>query len=204
VARPTVISDEQILAAARTVFLERGFGATTAEVARRAGVAEGSIFKRFSTKAELFKAAMQVELDDPDFLRTLVAAADDDDPRDVLYRVGLQAVAFFRRLMPYMMMLWSSGKKFTIPEQLLGPKSPPLRVVQALATFIERQIRAGRMRKHEPEIVARMLLGSIQSYVFLEILLRAQAKMPIPVEEFLRGFINVLWTGVEPAPKRGM
>jgi hypothetical protein len=77
-------------------------------------------------------------------------------------------------------------------------------MVRDLASFIERQIRAGRMRKHDPEIVARMLLGSIQSYVFLEILLRAQAKMPLPVEEYLRGFINVLWTGVEPGPKRGM
>ena len=59
------------------------------------------------------------------------------------------------------------------------------------------------MRKHEPEIVARMLLGSIQSYVFFEILLRAQQKMPLPVEKYLRGLINVLWTGVEPAPRRG-
>jgi AcrR family transcriptional regulator len=202
VARPTVISDERILEAARAVFLEHGIAATTAEVAKRAGVAEGSIFKRFATKADLFKAAMQVELDDPDWLRTLIAARDEDDPREVLYQVGLQAVAFFRRLMPLMMLQFGAGKQPGLPAHLTGPDSPPLRALKALAAFIERQIRAGNMRKHEPEVVARMFLGSIQSYVFFELLLRAQAKMPLPVEQYLRGIVNVLWTGMEPGPKR--
>lgn len=202
-ARPITISDERILDAARAVFLEQGIAATTAEVAKRAGVAEGSIFKRFATKAELFKAAMQVEFDDPDFLRTLVAARDEDDPRETLFQVGMQAVAFFRRIMPLVMLQFGTGKKGVLPEQVLGPKSPPLRALKTVAAFVERQIRAGRMRKHEPEIVARMLLGSIQSYVFFEIVLRAQQKMPLPVEEYLRGLINVLWTGVEPAPRKG-
>jgi AcrR family transcriptional regulator len=202
-ARPITISDESILEAARAVFLEHGIAATTAEVAKRAGVAEGSIFKRFATKTELFKAAMQVDFDDPDFIRSLIAARDEDDPRETLFQVGLQAVGFFRRLMPLVMLQFGTGKKLGVPEQLLGPNAPPLRALQALAAFIERQIKSGRMRKHEPEIVARMLMGSIQSYVFFEIVLRAQQKMPLPVEDYLRGLINVLWTGVEPAPRKG-
>lgn len=49
-ARPVAIHDPTILDAAREVFLLRGAAATTAEVARRAGVSEGSIFKRYRTK----------------------------------------------------------------------------------------------------------------------------------------------------------
>ncbi|MBU6163239.1 MAG: TetR family transcriptional regulator, partial [Myxococcales bacterium] len=37
-ARPTTIDDEVILEAARQVFLEEGYAATTASIARRAGV----------------------------------------------------------------------------------------------------------------------------------------------------------------------
>jgi AcrR family transcriptional regulator len=205
VARPTRISDERILDAARAVFLEHGVAATTAEVARRAGVAEGSIFKRFATKADLFRAAMQLELDEPAWIRTLLMAREGDDPREVLMQVGQQAVEFFRQMMPLIMMQWSSGKHYGVPEQLVGPNSPPLRALRVLSTFLEREMRAGHMRAHAPEIVARMLLGSIQSYVFFEILLRAQAKMPLPVDEYLRGIINVLWTGVATAApaKRG-
>ncbi|HXU68289.1 MAG TPA: TetR/AcrR family transcriptional regulator [Polyangia bacterium] len=202
-ARPTTISEERILDAARAVFLELGIAATTAEVAKRAGVAEGSIFKRFATKAELFKAAMAIDFDDPEFIRTLVAARDEDEPKQTLFQVGLQAVGFFRRMMPLIMMQFGTGKKIGLPEHILAPSSPPLRALRAIATYVERQIRAGRMRRHEPEIVARMLLGSIQSYVFFEILLRAQQKMPLPVEEYLRGLIDVLWSGVEPAPRKG-
>lgn len=203
-ARPTTISDERILDAARTLFLERGVAATTAEVARRAGVAEGTIFKRFATKADLFKAAMSLELAEPEWLRTLIGAREGDDAREVLYQVGVQAVEFFRKLMPLMMMQWSSGKRFGIPEQLQGPNAPPLRALAALGAFVEREMAAGRMRRHEPEVVARMFLGSIQSYVFFELLLRAQRRMALPVEEYLRGLINVIWTGVGPAaPKRG-
>lgn len=203
-ARPVRISEEKILDAARAVFLELGFAGTTAEVARRAGVAEGSIFKRFATKLELFKAAMKPELDEPDWVRTLLAAKDSDDPRDVLIQVGMQAVNFLRRLIPLIMMQWSSGSQFGIPEQLKGPSSPPQRALKVMTAFFEREMSSGRLRKHDPEIAARMMFGSIQSYVFFEILGREQNKMPLPVEDYLRNLVDVLWSGVcPPPPKRG-
>lgn len=201
--RPTTISDEQILDAARAVFLDLGVAATTAEVAKRAGIAEGSIFKRFPTKAELFRAAMQIDFDTLDFLRILVAAEDGDDPRLTLYQFGMDAVRFFRRLMPLVMLQFGTGKKDGIPEQLLGPSAPPLRALKTLAAYIERQMKSGHMRKQNPETVARMLLGSIQSYVFFEIVLRAQQTSRLPVAVYLRGLIEVLWTGVKPGPRRG-
>ena len=82
--RPPVISQERLLEIAREVFLELGFRATTAEVASRAGVAEGTIFLRFKSKAELFRAAMQF---DPDQALAIVeelptrAGAPDRSPR---------------------------------------------------------------------------------------------------------------------------
>ena len=141
-ARPTTISDEKILEAARAVFLEHGIAATTAEVAKRAGTSEGSLFKRWPTKAELFKAAMQIDFDTLDFLRTLVAAEDGDDPRLTLFQFGMEAVGFFRRLMPLVMLQFGTGKKLGIPDQLIGPNAPPLRALKTLAAYLERQIRA--------------------------------------------------------------
>ncbi|MDQ7093155.1 TetR/AcrR family transcriptional regulator [Desulfosporosinus sp. PR] len=49
-----------ILGAALSVFSENGYkGATTAEIARRAGVAEGTIFRHFATKKELLTAVLE-------------------------------------------------------------------------------------------------------------------------------------------------
>ena len=56
--RKKTITDAELLEVARTVFVEEGFGASTKEIARRAGVSEGVIYQRFATKDELFFAAM--------------------------------------------------------------------------------------------------------------------------------------------------
>ncbi len=59
-ARPPKITNDEILAAARQVFLEEGMGASTLKIAEKAGIAEASIFKRFATKQALFLAAIGI------------------------------------------------------------------------------------------------------------------------------------------------
>jgi AcrR family transcriptional regulator len=49
---------EQLLAAARELFVARGYRTTTAEVAAAAGVSDALVVKHFGTKEELFRAAI--------------------------------------------------------------------------------------------------------------------------------------------------
>jgi AcrR family transcriptional regulator len=51
---------EEILVAARTVFAERGYAASTDEVARAAGVSQPYVVRLFGTKRELFLEAYRV------------------------------------------------------------------------------------------------------------------------------------------------
>src|SRR5688500_17788449 len=104
--RPPKIRDEEILAAARAVFLEKGFAATTAEVARRAGIAEGSVFNRFPTKAALFQAAMRPTLEEPPWARLLVDRAGQGDLVENLVEIGVEVLEFLRQIVPVMMMSW--------------------------------------------------------------------------------------------------
>src|SRR3954464_9885793 len=97
-ARPVIIKDETILFAARQIFLERGIQATTAEVAERAGVSEGSVFKRFKSKLDLFRAAMEDKLAEPDWTRQLSARLGQGDVEENLFDVGMAILAFFREL----------------------------------------------------------------------------------------------------------
>lgn len=78
-------SHSEIVAAATRLFLEKGFkGTTTAEIAREAGVAEGTIFKYFATKKDLLldvirpKAAENI----PNLMRGL----GQMEPEEVLRR----------------------------------------------------------------------------------------------------------------------
>jgi AcrR family transcriptional regulator len=60
---------EQLLAAARDVFVERGPGAPLEEVARRAGVGIGTLYRRFADRQSLLRAVAQDAL-----ARTVLAA----------------------------------------------------------------------------------------------------------------------------------
>ena len=53
---------ERILAAAEDVFLERGAGASLEEVAKRAGVGIGTLYRRFPTREMLLAAAYNARL----------------------------------------------------------------------------------------------------------------------------------------------
>ena len=55
--RPQLVSRDEIVAAARQVFVREGLGASIRDVAAVAGISEAAIFKRFSTKAALIVAA---------------------------------------------------------------------------------------------------------------------------------------------------
>jgi len=67
---------DRVLDAAVTVFLERGYTATTIrDVARHAGVSTGAIYNHFRNKAELLLAGAQ-----RDFERSMAIQRDDFDP----------------------------------------------------------------------------------------------------------------------------
>ena len=56
--RNKTVTDEEILAVARSLFLKEGAKASTRTLAKIAGISEAVVFQRFSTKENLFFAAM--------------------------------------------------------------------------------------------------------------------------------------------------
>jgi AcrR family transcriptional regulator len=72
---------QDILEAALKVFSENGYkGSTTAEIAREAGVAEGTIFRHFVTKKELLTAVLEPKI--VEGLITLDKEHRESSPKD--------------------------------------------------------------------------------------------------------------------------
>ncbi|WP_068065736.1 TetR/AcrR family transcriptional regulator [Nocardia xishanensis] len=67
-----------VLAAAQRAFAERGLAVSLAEVARRAGVGAGTVYRHFPTKSELLEAVMQQRVDR--LARLAAARAGAQDP----------------------------------------------------------------------------------------------------------------------------
>jgi AcrR family transcriptional regulator len=87
---------DEIMAAAKEVFARKGFHDTTiADIAKRAGLAYGSIYWYFDSKDELFHALMAVE---EGALRSHIAAelgARQDSDGEVPFRTAVRATLEF-------------------------------------------------------------------------------------------------------------
>ncbi|MEM6452600.1 MAG: TetR/AcrR family transcriptional regulator [Cyanobacteria bacterium P01_D01_bin.105] len=191
-ARTRKISDEQILEAALAVFLEQGFGASTLDIAKRAGISEASIFKRFSTKENLFFKAMGLP-SSPPWITLIETMAGKGDLKENLKRIGSEAIAFSQENFPKLIMLMSKGVLFSKGCASKSP-IPPLRNLKALTRFFEIEISLGRMKAKDPQATAMLFIGGCMNYIILS---KMSAPLPEPdvyVDHIIEGF----WEGIKP------
>ncbi len=202
-ARPITISDDSLLTAARDVFLEHGIRATSAEVARRAGVSEGTLFKRFHTKEALFHAAMTASLegDSERFVGSLAGRVGKGTLRTQLEEVALLGIEFFRKVVPLHMMSWSNPGAPGKPVNAKG-EHRALEGRRLFEGYFEGERRAGRLRKVDVSVLARTFMGAIYNFVAMEVLVGDDEPLPMPAETFARGLVDILLRGIEgpPAP----
>jgi AcrR family transcriptional regulator len=200
--RPTTISNDAILEAARALFVEKGPRATTAEIAERAGVSEGILFKRFGNKGALMKAAMpsrevgvwiQQQMREQAPLRT-----QQDFARFIRWHTKT-----LRDVVPMVVMAWSSrAQKDVLPVDLTGPTTrAPFASIRTLTEMLEKEMDAGHLARRNAEAVARILIGSIWYFVFLG-LVRDKAPSELDEDTFLEELARVVFGDVDPARKR--
>lgn len=194
-ARPRTISNEQIVDAARALFIKNGFRVSTARIARAAGVSEGSIFKRFPTKARLFEAAMGIPAFDIE--AALEGRVGQGDVKENLAELMLELIDFFRKLLPRTMMAWAHPKTRPLDHFMDTRRDAALSILRGLTHYFEQEIQHGRIHDADPEVAARMVLGSIYNYVFFE-LVGIHIRMPIAAQTYVHSLIDILWKGMAP------
>jgi len=93
-AKALSVEDRQamLIDAITPLLLEHGQAVTTRQIAERAGIAEGTIFRAFGTKEELIRAAVDRQLDPEPFRRKLRAV----DPALPLEQRVRQIVSLMR------------------------------------------------------------------------------------------------------------
>ena len=199
-ARPPKISNEEILLAARQVFLEEGVGASTVTIAEKAGISEASIFKRFSTKQALFFAAMGITVE-PDWVKALANKIPTVAIRSELIGLCEQMLGLYQEVLPRMLMVMSQGKMHHVPPIM----PPPIHHTRLLADFLARAMGKGYLRRGNPETVAAMIVGTLLNSVITQIMLNRLAgeisvapHSAAESEQLVQELIDTLWVGIRP------
>lgn len=146
--------DRQVLWAARNLFAERGFEATTvADVAAKAGVAVGTVYLRFENKAALLAGVLQQVAED--FVAVMAASAIQARPWRHRLRPlfsSLLAEAQRQSDLPALMAL-SQHNRVDVGENI---------VLAWIARFIEDGQAAGAFRPMAVGPAAAMAFGMVQ------------------------------------------
>jgi AcrR family transcriptional regulator len=159
----------QILDAAAAVFAEKGFHrATTKEIAKTAGVSEGTIYNYFDSKTDLLIGIM-TRLAELEHLDEELASALQNDTRDFLvaifrHRLGLiqQNDGMIHAILPEMFVSRALRERFY------------QRFVQPLAALLEQYIQArvelGHIRPLNVPLAVRVVQGMFVGLLVLRIL----------------------------------
>ena len=190
--RPPLVSRDEIIAAARDVFLKEGLTASIRDVAAVAGISEAAIFKRFSTKAALIVAAMAPPQPD---IASLLAPLKQPDLRLALTQTMENIVSYFRELLPLTLpvaMQPDVGLAAYVDE--VGD-NPANTLHAALAAQLAAAANSGGLRKLQPFAVAGLIVATAHSLALFEIMGIHGGRSP---PEVIANMIDVIWFGVEP------
>jgi len=168
--RPTA-TKEKIFDATIALVSEKGYlGATTREIARRAGVTELTLFRHFGSKENLFELTLESHSFLPD-LREILPDLKDLTYEDALQTLGKRFLLSLKARKPMVLIMQAEmtrypGKMKRMYGQLMDE------MLGTLATYFVALQKKGSLRHFPAELAARMFLGMLFSYFRTEEIMR--------------------------------
>jgi AcrR family transcriptional regulator len=146
-SRPSTLSDEEIVARAKAVFVERGYAARTKQIAAAVGLTWGAIAQRFGGKRSLFTRAM-------------AKPVHLSDQTDCEQKGWADLPGLLERLRDHLWECWPLRLQVRLAAQ--ASNEEPDAMEQKLAEVLEAHARRGSVRTDiSPSALAQMVLALI-------------------------------------------
>jgi AcrR family transcriptional regulator len=188
-----------IIAAAASLFAERGFtGTTTKEIARAARCSEALVFKHFPTKRALYAAILAEKAPFSELLAAVDEAAQKRDDARVFtliasYRIRRGADPTLLRLL-----LFSALEGHELSKMFFRNQHRVF--YDYLANYIERRIHEGAFRPVDPLLAARSFMGMLAHHRLLHEIFRVPAhRTP---EDSVESYVTLFLNGVHTSAVR--
>jgi AcrR family transcriptional regulator len=164
-SRPRLVSDQQILDAARRCFVEDGAQCPISRVAAALGISQPALFKRFGSKRALLLAAL-LPSEPPQWVAELSNGPDDRPLVEQIKEVADRALRFFDELVPVLATLRSAGLQ---PKEIMQhfPEPPPVLAIAGLCGWLERCHEQKLIRAVDFRLTALSFIGAMHSKGFL-------------------------------------
>lgn len=191
----------RVLDAAMEVFAEKGYAAaSTAEIAKRAGVAEGTVFKTYKTKKDLLIGVVG-----PFFARNIapfvlgevreILRAPHASVEDFLRAIYTDRLAFIKRHERLMRIAFQEVPFHEEVRNIARKTAVEVILPDAFAA-IERFQAAGMVRAGSPSSIIRLITGTFMTYALLRTLVAPDADWDDAAEVEL--MVQVLGQGLRP------
>lgn len=194
------LKEKGLFEAARAVFAEEGFkGATTAEIARRAGVPKANLHYYFPTKEALYRAVTEEIL--TDWLGAASSFDEKDDPKEAI-TAYIGAKMDLARADPLGSRIWASEILRGAPVIKDFLETTLAEWIASREAIMRRWIEAGKIRPLEPRYFFYIIWATTQHYADFEDQIRAlNGGAPLSDEQFQKAKAQVVDTilhGITP------
>lgn len=181
------------------MFLEVGPHASLAVVAARVGMSQPALSQRFGSKQALLLRALMPPSTVP-WAERLADGPGPEPLRDQLEALCVKAMHFFAEMVPAMTALRAAGLPL-MDAVALHPDAPHLRVRRLVVDWFARAMDAGRLRSSDPERLAMVLIGGLESRALLA---WVQSEPLVADEQTAHAMAvaELLWSGVRPETDR--
>lgn len=187
-----------IIEAAIRLFSERGFrGATTRELAAAVGVSEPVLYQHFPSKRDLYTAIIETVMSREQYSEVERLLSDETaGPRVTLRKLAEAAIQWHRQNEDYLRLVFFSAlEKHELAD--LANQAHAGRFFRLITSYVQREMDAGRLKKRDANLVARVYLGLVGDACKQRMLHGCDPLLNTEIDTLLPQMVDVLLDGIE-------
>jgi AcrR family transcriptional regulator len=188
----------EILEAAVKVFSEKGFSAsTTKEIAREAGISEGTIFKYFHTKKDLLLGLLAPVITD-----SLYKLMDESQKEakvkdeEILERFLKKHMTFMRENIDLIKIVFYESH-FHDELRMNFLEKIVIKVTDLLEEYFRQKVEEGVFKDINPRIAVRAFIGMFAAIVVWKDILKGDEYTKLDEDEAVKIIVDIFFNGVK-------
>jgi AcrR family transcriptional regulator len=191
---------DEVLDAAIALFADKGYAATTVqEIAAKAGLSKGAVYLYFPSKAAVLEGLVERAISPVAQTALSQLAKFSGDPRPLIAQVMKMFVARLRETDAL------AVPRIIVHEAVAAPEIAQMyrravldKAVPALTALIAKGIEGGFIRRVDPELTVRSVVGPILVHLLLDEIFDLRPEGGLQLERLIDNHLTILLAGLAP------